>query len=174
MTYTFAAERPADMATAPVLISGAASLSFHGKEFLLLHQDDGNTTVYEIRYEYHCSPFKSVLLADYVLGVGHEAHFYLFDISTGCHLLSRQLSGYFGNLHLDNNLFYVADANGITCISKQGAILWNNDQLGIDGVTIESFTENKISGAGEWDPPGGWRKFMIAKETGERCWLEDK
>lgn len=167
MIYTFADEIPADIPTEPLLISGANSSSFDGKEFLLLHQNDDRIIVFEIRYEYHCSPFKAAILADHVLAVGHEGFFYLFNISTGKSLLSLKLSGYFGSLYLDSHLFYVADADGITCINKQGEILWDNHQLGIDGVLIESFTENKISGTGQWDPPGGWRKFMIEKETGK-------
>lgn len=169
MTYSFVNEIPADIRTAPLLISGENSLSFDGKVFLVLYQNDGSATPYEIRYEYHCSPLKSVILADHLLAVGHEAHFYLFDISTGKSLLHLKLSGYFGYLYLDTDLFFVTDASGITCINRQGEIVWDNHQLGVDGVIIESFTENKISGTGEWDPPGGWRKFMIQKETGARC-----
>jgi hypothetical protein len=170
MTYTFAASVPADISLVPLLISGPGSLPFDGQEFLLLHQDDGSTTAYEIRYEYHCSPFKAAIVEDHLLAVGHEAFFYLFNISTGKHLLSHRLSGYFGHLYLDNGLFYVADADGITCINQQGEILWDNHQLGIDGVTIESFSADRISGSGEWNPPGGWRKFILEKKTGELHW----
>lgn len=167
MTYTFEDEIPADIPTAPLLISGADSSSFDGKVFLLVYQNNDCVAVYEIRYECHCGPFKVAIQVDNVLAVGHEAHFYLFDISAGKPLLNLKLSGYFGYLYLNNNLLYIADADGITCINKQGEIRWDNHQLGIDGVIIESFTENKISGTGEWDPPGGWRKFTIEKETGD-------
>ncbi|HEY9262160.1 hypothetical protein, partial [Chitinophaga sp.] len=128
-TYTFSDDLPDDISTAPLLISGPDSLAFDGKVFLLIHQNDGRKSAYKIRYEYHCSPFKAAILTNHVLAAGYEACFYLFDISTDTHLLSLQLSGYFGYLYIDNGLFYVADANGITCINQQGEVLWDNHQL---------------------------------------------
>lgn len=72
----------------------------------------------------------------------------------------------FDSLYSDNNLFYVADASGLRCIDKKGNILWTNPALGIDGVVIYEFTDNKILGSGEFDPPGGWEDFAIDKKTG--------
>jgi hypothetical protein len=166
MTYTFVNNLPDYIHTDPVLISGKDSLQFHEKEFLLLHQNDGLGALYEIRYEQHCSPFKQVIVSDHILAVGHEEYFYLFDQPSCKNLLRLKLSGYFGHLYTNNNHFYVSDANGITCINQQGKICWNNNGLGVDGIIINSFTGDCILGAGEWDPPGGWKDFMLEKNTG--------
>jgi len=49
----------------------------------------------------------------------------------------------------------------------QGEIIWVNNSLGIDGVIIEKFDTDKIYGSGEWNPPGGWRDFVLDINTGK-------
>lgn len=159
---------PNDISMEPVLISGSASIYYAGKEYLILSDHDIVTGVYEIKYQVHCSPFKQALLIDNLLAVGHEEHFYLFSINTNQNLLRLKLDGYFGHLYFDKDLFYVADATGLHCIDKNGNVCWANAELGIDGVIINEFTDNKISGSGEFDPPGGWKDFLIDRTTGNK------
>jgi hypothetical protein len=61
----------------------------------------------------------------------------------------------------------VTDAAKLYCINDKGKIIWKNDHLGIDGVIIDSFSKDKIYGSGEWDPPGGWKDFVIDLKTGQ-------
>lgn len=110
---------------------------------------------------------KGVCLLDKVLGVGHEENFYLFDLETKTNLVSIKIEGYFSHVYLIDKLFYVAGANGLYCLDNMGKIIWMNLNLGIDGVVIENFDNEVIFGAGEWDPPNGWRKFRLNKLTGE-------
>ena len=123
-------------------------------------------SVFEIRYEYHCSSFKEALIVDTILAVGHEEHFYLFDLTTNTNILRLKMNGYFGHLYLNDNYFYVADAGGLYCIDKFGKTRWENSNLAIDGVIVNNITDNKIFGSGEWDPPGGWRDFTLDKHSG--------
>ncbi|MEO6721779.1 MAG: hypothetical protein ABIN67_15640 [Ferruginibacter sp.] len=76
------------------------------------------------------------------------------------------MEGYFGRLYLNKKYFYVADACGLYCIDKSGTILWKNNNLAIDGVIINDFAKDKIFGSGEWDPPGGWREFILDEQIG--------
>jgi len=76
------------------------------------------------------------------------------------------MEGYFGHLYYDTGTFYIADACGIHCIDRSTSLRWHNNRLAIDGVIINDFTENSIIGSGEWDPPGGWRDFIINRQTG--------
>ncbi|WP_166881743.1 hypothetical protein [Massilia mucilaginosa] len=41
-------------------------------------------------------------------------------------------------------------------------------RIGADGVLIVDAVDGVLRGAGEWDPPGGWRDFTLALDTGER------
>ena len=166
MTFKFSPQPPRDFSGQPVLISGQDSTDFKRQEFLTI-ENKGQENVFEIRYEVHCSPFKEASLLDNILGVGHEEHFYLFDLKTNSNLITLKLEGYFGHMYVDNELFYVAGASGLYCMDKNGRILWKNINLGVDGVIVETFGDEVILGTGEWDPPNGWRDFKLKKSTGE-------
>jgi hypothetical protein len=101
------------------------------------------------------------MLIDKLLAVGHEGHFYLFDLSKNLSVLRLKMNGYFGHIHFDNEHFFVAGANGLYCISQNCEIAWQNLNLAIDDVIITDFTDKKIIGSGEWDPPVGWRDFLL-------------
>jgi hypothetical protein len=157
---------PEGFTDAPVLISGASSTQLKQKQYLSLNDDGNVITIYEIRYEYRSSPFKQTELFSTIIAVGHEAHFYLFDIAKNTNIIALKLSGYFGHAYLDKEHIYIADANGIFCLGRDGCILWSNNKLGIDGVVIHEITDSEIVGSGEWDPPDGWEDFVIDKQTG--------
>jgi hypothetical protein len=166
MTFDFAKSLQGNSSLRAIVISGDDSLLLDESEFLIITHSDSSKRLYEIKYEYHCSPFKEVLIVDNLLAVGHEEHFYLFDLNTKTNMLRLKVEGYFGHMYFDSNHFYVADAHGLYCIDKNTSIKWHNNSLAIDGVIITKFLEDRISGSGEWDPPGGWRDFVINKQTG--------
>jgi hypothetical protein len=135
-------------------------------EFLILEQHGQAEGLFEIRYEYHCSPFKEAIIIADVLAVGFEEHFYMFDMKKKSTILKLKVSGYFGHLYYNREFFYITDSGGVFCIDKAGSLIWQNNNLGIDGVIINEFTDGKILGSGEWDPPGGWRDFILDNKPG--------
>jgi hypothetical protein len=166
MTFVFTSILPDSVDLQPTLISGPESIHFTGKEYLIVNQNDSAKDLFEIRYEYHCSPFKQAMILKDILAVGFEEYFYLFDLFTKSSTLRLKMEGYFGHLYFNEDLFYIADSAGIYCINKNASIIWQNKDLGIDGIIINEFTNGKILGSGEWDPPGGWRNFILDKQTG--------
>jgi hypothetical protein len=160
VTIQFIDDIPDDTNFKPVLISGSTSANYSNQKYLRLIDDHTAKGLYEIKYQAHCSPFEEALLVDNLLAVGHEEHFYLFNIVTNQNVLRH--------LYFDAELFYVADASGLHCIDKTGNIRWSNLGLAIDGVIVNEFTGDKIIGSGELDPPGGWEDFSIDKVTGIR------
>lgn len=150
------------------VISDEDSLAFTGKEYLILEKGNEDICVFEIKYQYHCSPFKEAKVLDNILAVGHEEYFYLYNLNTNSTVFKFKVDGYFGKLYLYKDLFYVADAFGIRCINKKGSILWANSNIAIDGVIINNFAETKIYGSGELNPPGGWEDFILDLSTGKR------
>lgn len=147
------------------LISGEGSFQYANSEYLEVRYTD-DEKVFRINFEYHCSPFKEAAILDNLLLVGHQEHFYVYDIKAKQNLLALKMEGYFGHLYVEDDIFFVADAYGLWCVNKQGKIVWRNGNLGIDGVLIEKLTNDKIQGSGEWDPPGGWKDFVVHKDTG--------
>lgn len=147
----------------PVLISGSDTINFSNKEYLIT---DNEKSLFEIRYEQHCSPFKEANVIDIILAVGFEENFYLFNLIAKTNILRLKMDWYFGHQYFNDNYFYVKDATGLYCLDINGIIFWQNNNLAIDGVIINNFTENRIFGSGEWDPPGGWQEFILDKKTG--------
>ena len=165
MKFTFLPDTP-ETTLKPILISGEASLNMWNAAYIKCEEDDEIKAVFEIRYDYHCGPFKQVMIENNILAVGYEQFFYLFNLTENKSLVVLGMHGYFGNLYHNGNFFYVADAGGLHCINNTGTIIWHNKSLGIDGVIINDFADTVITGQGEWDPPGGWRDFILDKQTG--------
>jgi len=142
-------------------------------EYLLILEDENIVCAYEIRYEYHCSPFKQTEIFENTLALGLEDHFYLIDLTRSELLFHTAMSGYFGHIYLDAGFFYIADASDLYCIDAAGGIKWKTSNLGIDGVLIHDFDQDRIHGSGEFDPPGGWLDFVLDKWTGELLSISD-
>ncbi len=169
-TLTFSSFPECDGARVPCvgIISGDAFDELHRVTYLIETDPNGESRAFEIRYEVHCSPFQEALRIGNVLAVGHEAHFYLFDTATMKNLLVLPIEGYFGHVYYDGGRFYVAGCYELYCIAPSGQVIWKSEGLGIDGVIVEVFDDQRISGAGEWDPPDGWRPFVIDRSTGKK------
>lgn len=132
----------------------------------LIVANDNERRAYKIIYDYALGPFQQAAIDGSLLLVGHGDHFYLYDIHKKQNLLILKLDMYFSHFYIADDRFYIADASGLFCIDKAGNTVWHNNNLGIDGVKIKTITENQIDGTGEWNPPGGWKDFMLDKKTG--------
>lgn len=163
MNYTFF-EPPSDYNSAhsPILISGGPSKNFNHTEYLII-----NNALYEIRFEQDSSPFKKAIIIDNFLAVGHQEHFYLFNLTTNKPVLNLKINDYFGNIYTEQNQLFITDSSAIYCITHQGEVAWCNNKLGIDGVTIHKFKDNKIYGSGEWSSSSGWEEFVLDAATGQ-------
>jgi len=164
--FEFAYHIPSDYRQATVVISGLASSRFNGWGYLIHKEQEEIITIYEMRFEYRCGPFKQVDIFDDILAVGCEEYFYVYDLKQRINLLSLKMEGYYGSTYIDEGLLYVADAYGLFCLNIKGNMMWENKTLGIDGVIIHTFDGDKIYGSGEWDPPGAWITFVLNKKTG--------
>jgi hypothetical protein len=167
MRFSFSSGLPTNFSSVPLVISGHSSFEFDNSEYLVV-EDANDVTVFEIKYKYHCSPFKQAALINQLLLAGHECHFYLYDLLTNKNVLTLEMSGYFGHFYFYKDLIYVADANSLTCLNKEGNVFWKNSGLGIDGVIVQKFDDDKIYGSGEFDPPGGWSDFVLDLKTGKK------
>jgi len=165
MTFTFYPEVPAHVEGKTKLISGGESHQYCST-CLVVKQDSDEIGVFEIRHEYR-STFSQAAIVGTLLMVGFEHYFYLYDIIENKNILSLNIEGYFGHFYINEDRLYVADAGSLYCVNMQGEIIWVNNSLGIDGVIIEKFDTDKIYGSGEWNPPGGWRNFVLDINTGK-------
>lgn len=75
--------------------------------------------------------------------------------------------GYFGHFYASKEYLLVASGESLLRLAPDGAILWQNPNLGLDGVVVNSVERGVILGQAEWDPPGGWKPFALRLDSGE-------
>lgn len=76
------------------------------------------------------------------------------------------LGSYFGSFFGAPECLLVASGECLLRLSPAGLVLWKSRPLGLDGIIITGVENGLIKGEGEWDPPGGWKPFAIALDTG--------
>jgi hypothetical protein len=119
-----------------LLVSGKGSVKWSNVEYLVLKDNAIIKKVFQIGFEAHCSPFKDVIIQNSLLAIGHQGHFYLYDLLENISVLVLQVDGYFGHLYVNESLFYVTGSGSIYCIDEKGNLIWKNSSLGIDGILI--------------------------------------
>jgi hypothetical protein len=164
--FAFTETLPPGYRDQPILISGEESVKEKNCEYLLLKQNDSIQKVLEIRFMACAGPYKEALIFNNLLVVGHYEFLYLFDLVSNTAIVRSQMAGYFGHLYVNDNQLFVSGASAIYCFDSRGKMIWKNSNLGIDGVFISDFDKDKIVGSGQWDPPGGWRDFILDRSTG--------
>jgi hypothetical protein len=105
--------------------------------------------------------------------IGFGEYIFVLNMNTGT-IVNHRLHGYFGHMYDDRDLdnlparfsVLVTSASEALAFSKTGELLWASPNLGIDGVVFLAADERQFRGEGEWDPPGGWRKFGVLADSG--------
>lgn len=153
----------------PARIGGISAGLGTPDKYILLSQDDRPVLrVDAYRSSEECSAFSdAVTWHDFlVIGWGHGA--YLIHVGSGA-VTKHSLGGYFGHIYADENYLLIASDERVCRIRRDGSLNWISDPLGIDGVLVHDVTDGVITGAGEWDPPGGWRPFRISLDDGKQA-----
>lgn len=141
-----------DAPTAPVFVH----VSVHGKPWLLIdvHEADALTG------------FREVIVWNSLIAVGLGSHVYAVNPSDRT-VTTVPLDGYFGHFYIASDTLLIASAERLLCLRPDRSLAWTSEVLGIDGVVVHAADADVIEGAGEWDPPGGWRSFRLSTATGE-------
>ncbi len=115
------------------------------------------------RDDYH--GFESCTIWSHFLVVGAGHRVYFVDLRDGG-VSEFDLDGYFGSLAAGHECLLVASAQRLFSFDRDAALQWRSHMLGLDGVVIDRITSAEIAGAGEWDPPGGWKPFRVSAASG--------
>lgn len=119
------------------------------------------------------SGFRSLRSIGSMIYIGFGRFLFVVDVHLS-HVRRYSLSGYFGYLYdsrdldqLDSHISILAtSASEVLAFDLTGGLIWQQSDLGIDGVVLHRASSGRIDGEGEWDPPGGWRPFSLKSETG--------
>lgn len=130
--------------------------------------DEGQSTLVKVLASAGPPCFQDARCAGHIAYIGFGNHVFVFNSKTK-ELASHRVDGYFGHMY-DRGDFeqlparfsvLATSASEVLAFSSEGELVrvWPN--LGIDGVLLHAVTGEQIEGEGEYDPPGGWRKFSI-------------
>ncbi len=81
-------------------------------------------------------------------------------------VVTIELRGYFDGLHPMDDFLLIASEDRVFRIAPDRTLTWTSDFVAVDGVIISDIQPECITGSGEWDPPGGWRDFVLDTATG--------
>ena len=115
-----------------------------------------------------CHTFEEAIVWDDLLAVGFGHRVYLVRLGHRS-ASSINLGGYFGHLSAGDGYLLAASAERLFRIGADGVLLWSSGPVGLDGVVVNRVEDGMVEGEGEWDPPGGWRRFRLRLDTGGRC-----
>ena len=82
--------------------------------------------------------------------------------------ITFELDSYFGYFYPGDEWLIIASGYRLLLIGPTGGLVWKTEELGLDGVIVDSIEGDLIHGKGERDPPGGWRPFQVRLDTGEK------
>jgi hypothetical protein len=100
------------------------------------------------------------------VGFGHKVYVIDPKLQTGSEIVLGPICGYFGHFYAAQDYLLVASGDSLLRLAPDGKVLWSTSNLGIDGVVVNSVKHGLIEGEGEWDPPGGWKPFLVRLDSG--------
>ncbi len=100
------------------------------------------------------------------LGVGWGHSVYFINCTTR-EVTSHALAAYFHEMRATSDSLLVTSGERVFRFATDGSLLWRTDPVGVDGVIIDTVENSVIQGQGEWDPPGGWKRFQVHLDSGQ-------
>jgi hypothetical protein len=113
------------------------------------------------------TPFKDAIAWEQRVFVGYGDAVYVIDPQTRSSS-TITLGSYFAAFYVARDHLLVASGGGLLRLSSNGEVMWRVPGLGLDGVLVSVVENSLVKGSGEWwDPPGGWRPFVLRLDSGE-------
>lgn len=138
-----------------------------------IFDDEGQRTRVDVLSNAGASCSQDVRCVGSLVFIGFGRYVFVLDAKAG-EVIGHRLDGYFGRMYDDSDFgnlptkfsVLVTSASEALAFSTTGEVLWVQENLGIDGVLLHAADSRQFDGEGEWDPPGGWRKFSVLADTG--------
>jgi hypothetical protein len=134
--------------------------------FVTVTDDDRPVLRVDLYAGESCAPFKDAIAWGQRVFVGYGSVVYVIDPQKQSSSMIM-LGSYFAAFYAAKDYLLVASGEGLLRLSSSGEVMWHASQLGIDGVLVKVIEDSLVKGEGEWDPPGGWRPFVLRLDSGE-------
>ncbi len=74
---------------------------------------------------------------------------------------------YFGSFHIHKDRLYIASSSRLFCFDSDCELVWKSEEIAVDGVIVNDFSETALSVSCETDPPGGWISCQLSLYNGK-------
>jgi len=147
---------------------GCASTGLGTPDAFVLVENDGAPFIrVDVYGDEDCYAFEDVIVWREFVVIGFGVRVHMINYQTQ-ETITFELDSYFGHFYPGDEWLIIASGYRLLLIGPTGSVVWKTENLGLDGVIIDSIKGNLIHGQGEWDPPGGWRPFQVRLDTGEK------
>jgi hypothetical protein len=133
--------------------------------YILIENDGAPFMRVDVYGSEDCYAFEDVIVWREFVVIGFGSRVHLINCQTQ-ETRAFELDSYFGHFYPGYDWLIIASGCRLSLIDPTGRIAWKTEELGLDGVIVDSIEGNIIRGQGEWDPPGGWRPFQVRLDTG--------
>lgn len=119
--------------------------------------------------EPECFAFQDAIVWYERVFVGYGESVYVIDPvkRTGSSIILDGIAPYFGSFYATSERLLASSGGSLLRLKPDGSVLWITPDLGLDGVIVDSVENGVIHGEGEWDPPGGWKRFALQLDSGQ-------
>ena len=100
----------------------------------------------------------------FCIGSGNEVYF--IHLQTG-KIKTVSCDMYFGSFHIHKDRLYIASSSRLFCFDSDCELVWKSEEIAVDGVIVNDFSETALSVSCETDPPGGWISCQLSLYNGE-------
>ncbi len=75
---------------------------------------------------------------------------------------------YFGYFYIYQKRLYIASDSKLFCFDENCELLWQSERIAVDGVIVESISEDYIIVSCEVDPPNHWVQCQLSTYNGKK------
>ena len=113
-----------------------------------------------------CFAFEDAIIWQNNIIIGFGSYVYAVSITTHA-VVIIPLSRYYCGFYPTSDYLLIASGERLLRMEPDRSIMWESELLAIDGVVVQEPGPPLIRGEGEWDPPGGWKQFLIFAANGK-------
>jgi len=135
--------------------------------YVLVENDGAPFIRVDVYGDEDCYAFEDVIIWREFVVIGFGSRVHMINCQTQ-EIISFELDSYFGHFYPGAERLIIASGYTLLLIDPTGRVAWKTEELGLDGVIVDSIEGAFIHGRGEWDPTGGWRPFRVRLDTGEK------
>ena len=132
------------------------------ERYLQVEEDGSPSLLFDLRLSQtgECWFHQQAIVWNGVLMIGFAQRVYGVT-PAGDEIGRLELGDYFGGFIAGDDWLLVATAGSVVRIDSRVEAVWKSQRLALDGVVIHAVRDGLIYGDGEWDPPGGWKSFVL-------------